>query len=397
LFLCWFIRIFSASEVLFGSNFINPIVTTMKDRLITIATDHYTAAEVLKARLESAGIGCYLKNVNLLQGAVSEGVKIQIRESDVEKAMRIILELKSMQEQKEAKDLKEIRRILVAVDFSEYSKTACLYALKLAHKYGADLKILHVFYAPIVDLVPITDAYSIQVDMDINLKEMEDQAKNKLHDFVAEIRQKALEEGMGDIRINYALQEGIVEDEIATMIKSYKPGIVVLGTKGKGERQGEIIGSVVYRVLDRSKVPVLAIPDTTRVDDFSDVKNIVYATEFDESDYTAIRRLIFIVSAFDVKIHCVHISKSAGDKWDKVKMDNLKEYFQIVNPAVKVECSFIQGENPMASLEAFCQTNKINIIALTNRKRGLLQKLFNPGLAKKLIHSSNLPLLLFKA
>jgi len=369
----------------------------MEDRLITIATDHYTAAEVLKARLESVGIECYLKNVNLLQGAVSEGVKVQIKESDVEKAMRIILEMKALQEQKELKDVKEIRRILVPIDFSDFSKTACFYALNLAHKYGADLKILHVFYAPIVDLVPITDAYSIQVDMDINLKEMEDQAKSKLLDFVAEIRQKALDEGMGEIRINYALQEGIVEDEIAIMIKSYKPGIVVLGTKGKGEKQSDIIGSIVYRVLDRSKVPVLAIPNTTNVDNFTDVKNIVYATEFDESDYTAIRRLIMFVSAFDVKIYCVHISKGAGDKWDKVKMENLKEYFKLVNPGVEVECSFIQGDNPMANLEAFCKSNNINIIALTNRKRGLLHKLFNPSLTKKLIHSSKLPLLLFKA
>ncbi|MFW6224275.1 MAG: putative signal transducing protein, partial [Bacteroidota bacterium] len=127
----------------------------MKDRLVTLATDHYTAAEILKARLESAGIECFLKNVNLVQGAVSEGVQIQIRESDVESALRIIMEMKSQQEEKEAKDMKEIRRILIPVDFSEFSKTACKYAIKLAEKYNADIKILHVFYAPIVDLVPI--------------------------------------------------------------------------------------------------------------------------------------------------------------------------------------------------------------------------------------------------
>ena len=52
----------------------------MEDRLVTLATDHYTNAEILKARLEGAGIECYLKHVNLIQGAASEGVQIQIRE-----------------------------------------------------------------------------------------------------------------------------------------------------------------------------------------------------------------------------------------------------------------------------------------------------------------------------
>ncbi|MFW5687716.1 MAG: universal stress protein [Bacteroidota bacterium] len=369
----------------------------MEDRLVTIATDHYTAAEVLKARLESAGIECHLKNVNLLQGAVSEGVKVQIRESDVEKALRIIMELKAFQEEKEAKDTREIRRILVPVDFSDFSRTACIYALKLADKYDADLKILHVFYAPIVDLVPITDAYSIQVDMDINLREMEEQARRKLSDFVAEIRKIAIDEGFEDLKISYSLREGIVEDEIATTAKAYKPGIIVLGTKGKGEKQSDIIGSVVYRVLDRTKIPVLAIPDKTSLENFSKIKNIVYATDFDDSDYVAIRRLIYIVSAFDVKIYCVHVSRNSEDKWDKVKMDNLRDYFKQISTQTEVECSFIKGDNPVANLESFCKLNKIDIIALSNRKRGLLQRMFNPGITRKLIHSGSLPLLLFRS
>ena len=369
----------------------------MEDRLVTIATDHYTAAEILKAKLESNGISCFLQNVNLLQAAVSEGVKVQIKEKDVEQAMRILMEMKAVQEKKEAKDIKEIRRILVPVDFSEFSKTACNYALKLAQKYEADIKILHVFYAPIVDLVPITDAYSIQVDMDINLREMEDQAKRKLVNFVSEFREKAIAEGLEKIKISYSLREGIVEDEIAITAKAYKPGIIVLGSKGKGEKQSDIIGSVVHRVLDKTKIPVLAIPEKTSLDNFSNVKNIVYATDFDDTDYVAIRRLIYIVSAFDVNIYCVHISKDAEDKWDNAKMENLKDYFNQISKNVKVECNFIKGDNPVANLESFCEMNKIDIIALASKKRGLLQRMFKPGLEKKLIHSGNIPLLLFRA
>jgi nucleotide-binding universal stress UspA family protein len=368
----------------------------MEERLITIATDHYTAAEVLKAKFEDAGIECYLKNVNLLQAAVSEGVQVQIKESDVEKALHILMEIKSLHEKKELKEFKEIRRILVPVDFSAFSRTACIYALKLAYKYNADIKIFHVFYAPIVDLVPITDAYSIQVDMDINLREMEEQAKKKLVDFVAEIRQQAIDDGYGHVKINYALQEGIVEDEIAIMTKVYKPGIIVLGTKGKGEKQSDIIGSVVYRILDKVKIPVLAIPDKARMEDFSKMTKIVYATDFDESDYSAIRKLITIVSAFNIKIHCVHISRDREDKWDKVKMDNLMNYFSQVNPKVEVVCSFIKGVDPVAEIESYCKQNKIDILSINSRKRNILQRILNPGLTKRLLHSGTLPLLLFR-
>jgi nucleotide-binding universal stress UspA family protein len=369
----------------------------MEDRLITVATDHYTSAEVLKARFENAGIQVVLKHINLLQGAVSEGVKVQIRESDVEKALRLMAKWKSDREEEEKKSRKTIRRILVPVDFSDHSKSACLYALNLAQKFDAEIKILHVYYAPIVDLVPITDAYSIQVDMDINLREMEAAARKNLNSFVAGVRKAAREQGFEKVRIGYSLREGIIEEEIARVARDYKPGIIVAGSRGKGEKQSDIIGSVVYKVLDRTRVPVLAIPASSVFDQDTEVKNIVYATDFDDSDYVAIRRLINIVSAFKVRIHCIHLSRDPKKKWDQVRMDALKDYFHKVHKGLKVECHLLVGEDTVKKVEEFSKSHKIDLFALTNRKRGLISRLFFPDITKKLISQSQVPLLIFRA
>jgi len=369
----------------------------MEDQLVTLATDHYTAAEVLKARLEAAGIECYLSNVHLISGAGSDGVKIQIKEEDVEKALRLMNDWKFEQEQAERKNPRAIRRILVPVDFSEYSRNACRYALNLAQKLKADVKILHVYYAPIVDLVPITDAYSIQVDMDINLREIESNARKSLMEFVNGIRKEAADRKMDQVKVGYSLREGITEDEIARMARDYKPGIIVLGTKGKGEKQSDIIGSVVYRVLDRTKVPVLAIPDKSTYDASREVKNIAYATEFDDSDFVAIRRLLSLLSAFKVKVHCIHFSKDADKTWDEVKMQNMKDYFRKVHRNIEVRCHLLEGDDNLKEVAAFAGEHKIDLFSMTNRKRGLISRLFHPDLAKKLIHQSTIPLLIFRA
>lgn len=369
----------------------------MDDRLITIATDHYTAAEVLKARLEDAGIKCFLKDINILQGAVSEGVRVQIREKDVEKALKLIHKWKAVQEKAEIKDIKEIRRILAPVDFSEYSKNACLYALDLANKLKTDLKIFHVYYAPIIDLVPITDAYSVQVDMDINLREMEENARKKLISFVNEIKSIANKEGMKDVKISYSLREGIIEDEVAVMAESYKPGIIAVGTKGKGEKQTEIIGSVVNRICDKTRVPVLAIPEKSEFTTDVEVRNVIYATEFDDSDFVAIRRLMNILSPFNVNIYCVHISKEGKKTWSETKMEALKEYFKKVKKGVKIECDLLEGSDVFEALEDYTKKNKIDLIALSNRKRGLIYRLFNPDITKQLLLRSTMPLLIFRS
>ncbi len=369
----------------------------MSDRLITLATDHYTSAEVLKARLEDAGIQVNLKHVNLIQGAASEGVKIQIMESDVEQALRLLSDWKRERNELEQKNLKAIRRILVPVDFSEYSKNACLYALSLAKKYNAEVKILHVYYAPIVDLVPITDAYSIQIDMDINLRELEGNARKLLLSFVGEIKNIAREKGLEGVKIGYSLKEGIAEDEINHASRDFKPGIIILGSKGKGEKQSDIIGSVVQRLISKTTVPVLVIPENSKFNSDTLVKNIVYATDFDDSDYLAIRRLISIVSAFDAQIHCLHISRDLKKSWDSVKMQALKDYFEKVHKGIQVYCHLLEGKDIMKEMEAFTTVHKIDLIALTNRKRNLISRLFNPGLTKKLIYQSQTPLLIFRA
>ena len=365
--------------------------------MVTLATDHYTAAEILKARLEAAGIECHLKNVHLIQGAAPEGVKVQIRESDVEKALRLMQQWKLSREEEEKKKTRELRRILVPVDFSEYSKNACFYALNLARKLRADIKILHVYYAPIVDLVPITDAYSIQVDMDINLRELEQNARKNLMDFVNDIRQEAARQQIDTVKIGYSLREGIIEDEIARVAKDYNPGIIIVGTRGKGEKQSDIIGSVVYRVLDRTRVPVLAIPEHSEYDASREVKNIAYATDFDDSDYLAIRRLLSILSEFRVKIHCIHLSRDAKKSWDEVRMQNLKNYFGKVREGLEVECHLLEGEDRLKEVEAFVENHKIDLFSMVNRKRGLLARLFRPGLTRKLIYQSTIPLLIFRA
>ncbi len=371
----------------------------MENSLVTIATGHYTAAEVLKAKFESAGIECFLKHLHLIQGVAAEGVQIQIRTSDVEYALRLMAQWKAEQEEAEKKDIRSIRRILVPVDFSEFSKNACLYALNLASKLKAEIKILHVYYAPIVDLLPITDAYSIQVDMDINLREIESVARKNLLGFVDGIRHAAREKGFGNIKIGYSLREGIAEDQIAQVAREYKPGVIVAGTrgKGKGKLHSDIVGSVVYRLFDKTSVPVLAIPENSVFETTAQVKNIVYATDFDESDFVAIRRLMGIVAGFQVKIFCVHVAKKGEKFFSMPRMNALKEYFKNVYHNIELECLLLEGEDTFAEIEEFTKVGKIDLISLTNRKRNIIVRLFDPGITRKFINQSSIPLLIFRA
>ena len=157
----------------------------MEEKLIEIAIESYSKAVILKTYLEANGVDCFLKNINILQGAVSEGVKVQIKESDAEKALKLLTQ---KHHSDEAKKLGlQLRKILVPIDFSIPSQNAARFAVMLAAKSNSEVKLLHVFNSPVVDMIPFTDVASIQIDFDMNYNLLHKTAKEKLAKFYADL------------------------------------------------------------------------------------------------------------------------------------------------------------------------------------------------------------------
>jgi nucleotide-binding universal stress UspA family protein len=366
----------------------------MEEKLIVVAIENYSRAQVLQTFLESNGIECFLRNVNLVQPTVSEGVKVQIRESDAAKALKLLSEKhhKGLE-----KSVPGIRKILVPIDFSAPSQNAARFALLLASKYGSEIKLLHVFNSPMVDMIPFTDAASIQIDVDISYQVLHRNAKENLLKFFNDLKEFASQIGLGHINIGYALREGYASYGITEMAKHYRPGIIVMGTKGEGFRSTELVGSVATEVSEETHLPLLVIPEKSVLKGIDEVKNVLYTTNFDESDFVAIRKLLSIVSAFNVSLHCIHVSDQPESPAIKAKMGSIKEYFDEVSPKVPVECSVIKGKDVVRAYKEYIAEKKISLVALTYEKRNMIYRMFNPSVTKKMLYESDVPVLIFRA
>jgi nucleotide-binding universal stress UspA family protein len=371
----------------------------MSDRLVTLAVHNYSRAQVLKSRLNAEGVECYLKNVNLVHSTVPGGVKIQVHEDDMERALRIV---EKVNEEYRKEDLeqeapgKQVQRILVPVDFSRYSKNACQYAIGLAEKLNAEIKLLHVYYNPVVNSMPMTDTYYYQVNLDEIIRDIEVRAKEKMEQFYKEIKQQIDQQNLKNVRLDYALIRGITHEEIVLQAEEYNPDVIIVGTRGKGEKPGDLIGGVTRKIIEHSSVPVLAIPESSEYKGISNI-NIMYVTEFDDSDYKAIHKLMNIVSSFSVRLYCVHISTPESNKWDEVKMDSLKHHIQEEYSSQHFECDLIEEEDKLKGIQEFIHNRHIDILSLVTHKRTLIERLLNPGIERKLLFHSNVPLLVFHA
>lgn len=370
----------------------------MEDQIVSVASYSYSRAQLLKGRLEAEGIECFLSNVNLVQPDVATGVKLKVSKEDMELALKIIEEIKLEYGEAKAKTIeriKSVRRVLVPVDFSEQSRNACIFALGLAQRFKAEIKLLYTYFNPVLSSEPYDETFSYQINLNNVVSKLEEEAKEQIIKLKKQLKKHIEKEQYNKVRISYQLEKGIPEDVILEYCENYKPGVVVMGTSGKSERKGELFGSVTKKVIEKAKVPVLAIPEHSVFLGVHYINKIVYATDFNKSDFKSLRKLINMVRPFNMNVYCVHICEDTDNALDNVKMEKLKEHFEKEYTDSDVYCDLIQHKDVAKGLEDYIYDKDIDMLAMTLSKRGLIERLFNPSLTKKMLYHSEIPLLVF--
>ncbi len=372
----------------------------MEDKIVTIAVHNYARAEILRTRLEAEGVECYLKNINLIHSVIAGGVKVRVNSRDIEKALRIVEKVSDQfrieYQNKSADAIRNVQRILVPIDYSDYSVNACRFAIGLAEKLNAEIKLMHVYYNPVVNSMPLTDTYYYQVNMDEIIREIELRAKENMEKFYNDLKEKIEIDNIQGVKLDYYLIRGIVSEEIIAKSNDYNPDVIIIGTRGHGEKENDLIGSVTSKIIEDTKVPVLVIPEDSIYEGISKV-NVMYTTDFDDSDFKALKKLMNIMAPLDIRLYCVHIGSSEGHAWDKAKMNSLKEKLYAIYSDYEIECNLIEEEDFLKGIQGFIREKNIDVISLVTHKRNLLSKLLNPSIARKVLFHTNIPFLVFHA
>jgi nucleotide-binding universal stress UspA family protein len=190
---------------------------------------------------------------------------------------------------------------------------------------------------------------------------------------------------------------GLLLKKLQLPHSKFRPGLIVIGTRGIGNQTGGFFGSVTAKLIEKTNTPVLAIPEQSKFSGIGKVKNVLYATDFDQSDHLAISKLINLLHPFNVSLHCIHISVGVKKSWDKVKMDGLSAFIDREYKKFPVKCEIIISDDIINGLETYIRNNDIDVIAVTNHNRGLLSSFFTTSITKKVLTRITKPLFVFKS
>ncbi len=369
----------------------------MEDKLVTLAILTYAKAQILKTILEDEGIETYIHNVNQIQPVISSGVRVRIKESDLPHALKIIESSAWLSEDvvggKVSQTKSTSNKVLIPVDFSGYSMKACEFGFNYAQNTGAEVVLLHVYFTPIYSTsLPYGDIFNYQLSDDENVKTILQKVHAELNGLLDKVKEKIASGQFPNVKYMCVLREGIPEEEILRYVKDCCPRIVIMGTRGKNQKDLDLIGSVTAEVIERSRVPVLAIPENIPFRQFSEVKHIAFITNFDQRDLIAFDSLIASFKSFRFSVSLIHLS-GIKDTWDEIKLGGIKEYFHKQYPQLDIHYDVVQDDDLLNNLEQYIEKENIDIIALTSYRRNIFYRLFNPSIARKMIFHSDTPML----
>ncbi len=368
----------------------------MEEKLVTLAILTYAKAQILKSVLEKEGIKSYIQNVDLIKPVVSSGVRLRIKESDLPHALKITESNLWLSEDiigEKPQEPEKNNKVLVPVDFSDYSMRACEFGFGFAKTFNTEVILLHVYFTPrYMPSIPYNDVFSYQGPDEESIKSIIKKVNEDLNNLSEKIKGKIASGEFPDVKFTCVLKEGIPEEEILKYAKINSPGLIVMGTRGKNKKDADIIGSVTAEVIDRSRAIVFVVPENTPFKIFNEVKKLAFITNFDQRDLIAFDALMKKMSLFKFSLTLIHLA-ALKDAWNEIKLAGIKEYFQKQYPDVQIHYEVVMDDNLGQNLDSFIQKNSIDVITITSYKRNMFARLFNPSIAMKMIFHTDTPLL----
>ncbi|MDR2388774.1 MAG: universal stress protein [Tannerellaceae bacterium] len=367
----------------------------MNNNLITLAIHTFEKAQILKTILETEGIEVYIHNVNQILPVISAGVRVRIKESDLPHALRIIEDNKWLEEIKEERiAINQGEKLLIPVDFSDYSMKACEIGFHYADRVGAEIVIMHAYFSSYSHtFIPLGDT---PIDKSESIKKLLKQVQADMENLSMQLQQKIETGILPKVKYEYILREGLPEEEIITFCKVCRPILVVMGTRGKNQKDTDLVGSVTGEIIEVNKVPTLAIPENVPFNDLSKAKHIAFATSFNPHDLIAFDSFMKLLQGFCPKIYLFNISTS-HDEWNEIRLSGIRKYFKKQYPEADIVYTILDDGDLMLATERFVRDNQVDMIALTTHRRNILARMFNPGIARKMLFHTDTPLLILHA
>jgi len=186
----------------------------------------------------------------------------------------------------------QMKRVMVATDFSPASQSALLYALSMARRRSAKVYFVHV-----VNSSGIFGGESLQRAVN-----------DAWRDAHAEMTNHFIAGRLEGLETQILVRQGDVWEELSKVITELEIDLVVTGTQGRSGVWKMLLGSTAEKVLRQSPVPVLTIgPKVTQSTPADGPRRILYSTGFSPQSLYAGRFALALASQAGARLAMLNV------------------------------------------------------------------------------------------
>lgn len=283
--------------------------------------------------------------------------------------------------------MKEIKKILVPIDFSEASINGLRYALHFAEKQGASIDLLHVVFQ---DFGPVT--YPVMVAAPV--VRTTDAAKKKL----AAILKKTIVEATRSKSIKQIptvkteVLTGTATASIIEYVADNQIDLVLMGTRERHDLVDKLLGTVSTQLLQSVDCSVLVVPEKFTE---TTINNIGYATDLSATDPFFIWKIGQLFAPSKAILRVCYI-KSDKCKTPELKMKDLQDFFKAQSTDLDIRFYQDKTKSVVEGLDDFVFVYDIDLLVLHPPKRGFFDFLFHKSVSQKMASISSAPIFILK-
>lgn len=145
-----------------------------------------------------------------------------------------------------SQNFKNVQKILIPTDGSDYSVRAAEYGIGIAKMLGAQVTVVYVIDEVVLDqIAKVTDRDSVE-------RELKEDGQRYVN-YVVSIAEKQ------GVKASSLLAKGRPFEQIVHLARGLNIDLIVMGTYGRRGAERILIGSVAERVIEYTSCPVLVI------------------------------------------------------------------------------------------------------------------------------------------
>ena len=282
-------------------------------------------------------------------------------------------------------NLKKVKKVLWATDFSKESKS-CLQYIKFLNE-KLNIKIYASYILPKFSDWVYETAFFSNEDIFREIEKTKIKAMKNIETCTK--RHK--------IDIESIIVEGIASEELVNIAEEKKVDMIFAGRRGISEIEEILIGSTTSRLIRSSHIPIFIVPKRrTKVN----IKKILCPIDFNDLSMFELKHSIEFAKSIDADLYVVHISEFFNYKvpiFERDKLINsINEKIQSVAKKLKYEIKGIIYDigEPAHKIIEISKKEKVDLIIMATHQRKGIEKFFLGSITEKVLMYSDRPMLI---